>query len=232
MLKNNVIKLIALAGFLIFQLNQSALAVIYPKIIMKDHNNQILNLVREPLDTFAETPIKKTKARINSKYNNENFFSLYMLNLNHYTNGEKVAFNLQIGDQPLRISFLSIDQKTEEDDRILVSYASVYLEKNGKISDELPVFHYHENLNFIFAEQLNSKDEISNGVKQLQILRERKLFPVVDFGTNWSMSELNLEFDFVDENKKNINLEMSFDQLLKQFSNLKWVIAIRTSQID
>ena len=225
-------KITTLACFLFLQLNLPLFATSYPKIIIKDNNNQVLNLVQEPLDTFVETPIKKTKARINNKYNDKNFFSLYMLNLNHFADGEEVTFNLRIGDQPLRISFISIDQKSEDDDRILVFYDSVYLEKNGKISVKRPVYHYHENLNFLIAEQLKSKEEISKGVQRLRILRKKQLVPNVDFGTNWNMSELNLEVDVVDENKKNIKHEISFDDLLGLFSNLKWVIAIRTSQID
>jgi hypothetical protein len=231
-MKYSMIKIIVILCFLSLQLCFDTWAETYPKVIIKDQQDQLLPLVPEPLDTFVETPIKKTKTRINSKYGNKNFFSLYMLNLNRFTNEEKVKFHLQIGNQPLRINFISINQKTKNDNRELIFHESLYLDKNETINTQVPVYHKHENLSFIIAEQLDSKTDISPGVRRLLNLREKQLVPIVDFGTNWNMSELNLEFDVTDTDKKKTNVEISFDQLLEMFSHLKWIIAIRTSQID
>lgn len=225
-------KIAVIFCLLILQLSFDTLAETYPKIIIKDQQDQILPLVPEPLDTFAETPIKKTKNRINSKYRNKNFFSLYMLNLNQFADEEKVWFHLQIGKAPLRLSFISINQKTEDENRVLIFHDSIYLKASGTINTQVPVFHYHENLSFIIAEQSDSKENLSLGVKRLINVRQKQLVPVINFGTNWNMSELNLEFDVTEENEKNVQVEISFDNLLELFNNLKWVIAIRTSQID
>jgi len=203
-----------------------------PQISILTNGNQLVELIPEPLDTFKEIPIRNTRDRINKRYQDPNFFRLLMLNLNHVKNNEWVRFKIKNGDIPVRISFLSIDQKTAESDRILISHGSIYLDSKKEIEANTRFFHYHENMNFMVAERVSSIHQISDTVKNLELVREAGYRIKIAYGTNWTMSELNLELDLTLENNKKISREITFDELINSFSSPLWVVAIRTSQID
>jgi len=203
-----------------------------PQISVLTNDNQLVELIPELLDTFKEIPIRNTRDRINRKYQDPNFFRLYMLNLNHVENNEFVKFKIKNSDIPVRISFLSINQKTSESDRILVSHGSIFLDSNKEIEANTRFFHYYENMNFIVAERVSSIHQVSDIVKNLKLIREAGYLIKIEYGTNWTMSELKLELDVTVENNNTVTREITFDELINSFSSPQWVIAIRTSQID
>lgn len=202
-----------------------------PEISVFTNDNQPVDLIPEPLDTFKEIPIRNSRDRINEKYQNPDFFSLYMLNLNHVKNNDLVKIKIKNGDIPVRISFLSIDQKTTESDRVLISHGSTFLDVNKELEAETYFFHYQENMNFMIAERVDHIDQISEMVKSLKTVKDKGYHIKIDYGTNWTMSDLNLEFDILIEKNKNHTGEITLDELIDAFASPQWVIAIRTSQI-
>lgn len=184
----------------------------------------ILSLVPESLDSFTEIPLKTVRNNLNKKYKNLEFFNLYTLKVKP---GQEVIANLRIKDSPKRITGAVLFQQTEAEPQFLKVVGSGYFQLGTNIQIEGVIPNFFKIVVLFIADATRNPDHLSENLKTI-FNDETASVQITDFGTNWSMSDVEVTFEAESpKGKSKKEATINFEEEINKLYAPQWVMSIR-----
>jgi len=184
----------------------------------------IQSLIPESLDSFTEIPLKTVRNNLNKKYKNLEFFNLYTLKVKP---GQEVIANLKIKDHPKRITAAVLFQQTEEEPQFLKVVGSGYFQSGANIQIEGVIPNFTKLVVLLIADATKNPDHLSDNLKSI-FDDETASVQITDFGTNWSMSDVEVSFESKStKGKSKKEATINFEDEINKLYAPQWVMSIR-----
>jgi hypothetical protein len=176
------------------------------------------------LDSFTETPLKSTRDSLNKKYKNLEFFSLYSLKVKA---GQEVRASLEIKEKPKRITAAVLFQPVEDGPQFVKMVGSGYFQPNFKIEVEGVIPPFSEAIVVFIADATKNADHLSENVKSL-FDGEFSDIQVTDFGTDWTMSDVEVTFATSSQTgKPKQETTIVLEEEVKKLYSPQWLMTVR-----
>ena len=194
------------------------------RLTIKTKDGRMLPLVPEPLDTFTEIPLKKTRNSLNKKHNNLEFFSLYMLKVKA---GQPIIANLHIREKPKRVTAAVMFQPLEEGSQYVKVVGSGYFQAGTNVSVEGVVPAFSEIIVLFIADATKNPDHLPENIKKI-FEDEFGEVIITDLGTDWSMSDIEVTFK-TKEKQGNTKKESTivFEDEIEKLYAPQWLMTVR-----